>query len=30
MIGANAVVIGEIPDNAIAVGIPARVVGYRK
>lgn len=26
MIGANAVVITDIPDNAIAVGIPARII----
>lgn len=30
VIGANAVVIGEIPDNAIAVGVPAHVIGYRE
>jgi acetyltransferase-like isoleucine patch superfamily enzyme len=29
IIGANAVVRGDIPDNALAVGIPARVVRYR-
>jgi carbonic anhydrase/acetyltransferase-like protein (isoleucine patch superfamily) len=29
IIGANAVVRGEIPANAVAVGIPARVVRYR-
>jgi acetyltransferase-like isoleucine patch superfamily enzyme len=30
IIGANAVVRGDIPDNALAVGIPARVVRYRE
>jgi serine O-acetyltransferase len=30
IIGANAVVIKDIPDNAIAVGIPAKVVKFRK
>ncbi len=30
IIGSNAVVTGDIPANAIAVGVPARVVGYRK
>ena len=29
VIGANAVVRGDIPDNALAVGIPARVIRYR-
>jgi acetyltransferase-like isoleucine patch superfamily enzyme len=29
-IGANAVVVSDIPDYAIAVGIPARVVRYRE
>ena len=29
IIGAGAVVIDDIPENAIAVGVPARVVGYR-
>lgn len=29
VIGANAVVRGHIPDNALAVGAPARVVRYR-
>lgn len=29
VIGANAVVTGEIPAGAIAVGVPARVIGYR-
>lgn len=30
VIGANAVVTGDIPPNAIAVGIPARVIQYRE
>lgn len=30
VIGANAVVTGDIPPNAIAVGIPARVIKYRE
>jgi acetyltransferase-like isoleucine patch superfamily enzyme len=30
IIGANAVVTGDIPANAIAVGIPARVIKYRE
>ncbi len=30
VIGANAVVTGDIPGDAIAVGIPARVIKYRK
>ena len=30
VIGANAVVVSDIPDYAIAVGIPARVVKYRE
>lgn len=30
IIGANAVVTGDIPPNAIAVGIPARVIKYRE
>jgi len=30
VIGANAVVTKDIPENAIAVGIPAQVVSYRK
>lgn len=30
VIGANAVVRGDIPDYAVAVGIPARVVKYRE
>jgi UDP-2-acetamido-3-amino-2,3-dideoxy-glucuronate N-acetyltransferase len=29
LIGTGSVVTKDIPDNAIAVGIPARVVGYR-
>jgi acetyltransferase-like isoleucine patch superfamily enzyme len=29
VIGAGAVVVDDIPENAIAVGVPARVVGYR-
>lgn len=29
VIGSNAVVTGDIPPNAIAVGIPARVIKYR-
>ena len=29
IIGANSVVTGDIPENAIAVGIPARVIKYR-
>ena len=29
MIGANSVVTHDIPDRAIAVGAPARVIGYR-
>ena len=29
VIGANAVVLKDVPDNSIAVGIPARVVGKR-
>jgi len=29
IIGAGAVVHGEIPENAIAVGVPAKVIGYR-
>jgi len=28
-IGANAVVTKDLPDNAIAVGIPAKVISYR-
>lgn len=30
IIGANAVVLSDIPDNAVAVGVPAKVVKYRK
>ncbi len=30
IIGAGAVVTGEIPDYAVAVGVPARVIKYRK
>ena len=30
VIGANAVVKGDIPDSGIAVGIPAKIVKYRK
>jgi len=30
IIGANTVVTGDIPSNAIAVGIPARVIKYRE
>ena len=30
VIGAQAVVTSDIPQNAIAVGVPAKVVGYRK
>lgn len=30
VIGAGGVVKGEIPENAIAVGVPARVIKYRK
>jgi acetyltransferase-like isoleucine patch superfamily enzyme len=30
VIGAGAVVKGEIPENAIAVGVPAKVIKYRK
>ena len=29
MIGAGAVVASDIPANAIALGVPARVCGYR-
>jgi acetyltransferase-like isoleucine patch superfamily enzyme len=29
IIGANAVVRGEIPENAVAVGVPARVIRTR-
>lgn len=30
IIGANSVVLSDIPENAIAVGVPAKVVKYRK
>ena len=30
VIGANAVVVADVPDYAIAVGVPARVVKYRE
>jgi acetyltransferase-like isoleucine patch superfamily enzyme len=30
VIGANAVVTKDIPQNAIAVGVPAKVIKYRK
>jgi acetyltransferase-like isoleucine patch superfamily enzyme len=30
IIGANAVVTGDIPTNAIAVGVPARIIKYRE
>jgi len=30
VIGAGAVVVDDVPENAIAVGVPARVVGYRQ
>jgi acetyltransferase-like isoleucine patch superfamily enzyme len=30
IIGANAVVVSDIPDYAIAVGVPAQVIKYRK
>jgi len=29
LIGAGSVVTKDIPENAIAVGIPAKVIGYR-
>lgn len=29
-IGANAVVLDDLPDNAVAVGIPAKIVKYNK
>lgn len=30
VIGAGAVITKDIPENAIAVGVPAKVIGYRK
>ena len=30
MVGAGSVVISDIPDNAVAAGVPARVVKYRR
>lgn len=30
IIGANAVVINDIPDNSIVAGIPAKIIGYKK
>ena len=27
-IGANAVVVDDVPDNAVVVGIPAKIVSY--
>lgn len=29
MIGAGAVVVSDIPDNAVAVGVPAKVISYK-
>ena len=29
MIAANAVVVKDVPENAIMAGIPAKVIGYR-
>ena len=29
VVGANAVVLDDVPDNAVAVGVPAKVVKYR-
>lgn len=28
--GAGAVVIGDIPDNAVVVGVPAKIMKYNK
>ena len=28
MIGANAVVVEDVPDNAVVVGVPGKVVSY--
>ena len=28
VIGANAVVIKDVPDNAVVVGVPAKIVSY--
>lgn len=30
VIGANAVVVDNVPDNAIAGGVPAKILGYRR
>jgi acetyltransferase-like isoleucine patch superfamily enzyme len=30
VIGANAVVVGEVPPNAIVGGVPARVIKFRE
>jgi len=30
VVGANAVVLGQVPDNAITAGVPAQVVKYRQ
>ena len=29
VIGANAVVTKDLPDNAVAVGIPAKIINYK-
>lgn len=29
-VGAGAVVIGDVPDNAIVAGVPARIIGYNQ